>query len=56
MLAADHKNALEPLTSTLKTLARRAGVWPRDRRPRVGSVSPSWLREFEAESDKRGVD
>jgi len=56
ILAADHKSVLEPLTSSVKALARRAGVWLRDRRPRIGSVSASWLRDFEAESDKHGVD
>jgi hypothetical protein len=39
----------------LGVLARWAGVWPRARRPPLGSVSDSWLREFDAEASKHGA-
>jgi hypothetical protein len=50
------RRQLEPLRRGIGTLAERLGLSQYHRRPRVGSVSPGWLRAHEAESGKRGVD
>jgi hypothetical protein len=42
------------LTRYLAAIARRLGGWVHDRRPRVSPVSANWLRELDAEADKRG--
>ena len=55
MLASRNPNvAGMSLTRRLAAIARRLGGWGDDRRPRVGPVSDTWLREMNAEADKRG--
>ena len=57
MLASRHQD-LPPgsLTRNIQAIARRLGVWAPDGRPHVGPLSDHWLRELNAESDKRGLE
>jgi hypothetical protein len=52
----DECRPLQPLKRSIGTIAGRLGLSQGHGRPRVGSLSDSWLRAYEAESGKHDVD